>query len=190
MNVKNVAGIVAELGMLKYFPADDKARAAIVKLVCNMATTEDQVRWLVNRTVALFGEWPGPKELRAVFCSKFPPRDGIDAHSLIFESIDGIPSENPRQLAIGGPSRLALPPGHESTVDPELELQIQRAAVARQMPLARPVKDRFSRQLAEALTAPRDRPEIQAPSPLPANAITQADVDAEVTRQRRAAGER
>ena len=94
MNVAEVTATLARLRMLKYFPADKNAHTALVGLVCSMATTEDQVRWLVRRTLALYNEWPGPLELRAVFCSKYPPRDGINAYSQIYE--DGIPSEKPQ----------------------------------------------------------------------------------------------
>lgn len=92
MNVKNVAVKIEKLAMLKFFPSDEGARLGILDLVCRMAKSEEQVDWLVNRmTNGLYNEWPGPAEMRACFCSKFKPRDGIERHSTVY--LDGIPSE-------------------------------------------------------------------------------------------------
>jgi hypothetical protein len=92
MNVAEVTDIMSELTLLKYFPGDPGARIALVGMVCRMASDETQVRWLVDRMFRLYNEWPGHMELRACFCSKFRPRDGVNAHSEIYR--DGIPSEN------------------------------------------------------------------------------------------------
>jgi hypothetical protein len=91
MVVKKVAEIVGELTLLRYFPADPIARTALVREICDMADTEDQVRWLVTRMLKLYQVWPGLGEVRATFCSKFKPRDGIERYSEVYA--DGIPSE-------------------------------------------------------------------------------------------------
>lgn len=90
MNFERVAELAAELTMLRYFPPDESARLAIVRMIGEMAENEDQVRWLVRRTLDLWNEWPGPLELRAVFCSRFKPKDGKNAYSERF--VNGIPS--------------------------------------------------------------------------------------------------
>jgi hypothetical protein len=84
MNFERVAELVAELTLLRFFPSDESARLAIVRMVGQMAETEEQVRWLVRRTLDLHNEWPGPLELRAVFCSRFRPKDGKNAYSEMF----------------------------------------------------------------------------------------------------------
>jgi hypothetical protein len=71
-----------------------------------MATEEAQVEWLVQRAVSLYAEWPGAREIRACFCSKFRPADGLSVGSTVY--LDGIPSEK----RIDPPALLALPPGH------------------------------------------------------------------------------
>lgn len=160
MNNLKVAEILEELTMLKFFPAGDYARMGILKLVCDMCETEDQVRWLVKRTIALHNEWPGPKELRAVFCSRHKPKDGINAYSEIF--IDGVPPEKLPALSSG--EQLALPPGHVATADVDLDRKIQRAANAMKMKPASPERTRFAQELAAVLTAPQDRPETSGPT--------------------------
>lgn len=116
MNIQTVAGIVIELSVLPYFPSNVAARAAIVRMVGEMCSTEDQVCWLVRlMTSGTFKKWEGPAELRAVFCMKFKPRDGIESISEVYP--DGMTHEqlNPgakmpalesaplRQLAAGDP---------------------------------------------------------------------------------------
>jgi hypothetical protein len=114
--------IVAELGALQFFPAEPQPRRAIVRMVCEMASSKEQVQWLVNRTIALHKEWPGPRELRAIFCSKFKPRDGIEAGSLVY--VDGIPSEHQGPA----PGMLALPPGHVASADRQLDEAVKESA--------------------------------------------------------------
>lgn len=172
VNVANTARELAKLGVLKFFPADKEARAALVQIVCEMASSDEQIAWLVKRALALYNEWPGPHELRACFCSKFPPRDGINAYSQVY--IDGIPSEREERNRLEGPKMLALPPGHEVTADPEMEAAaVEAFASMPKMPTARPINDSFERSLREVLTAPKDRPEI----PKTPQIITQEDID-------------
>lgn len=92
-----VSGMVKELGSLKFFPREVPAQLAIVRLVASMCEFEHQLRWLIDRMTAgtLFTEWPGPRELRACYCSKFKPQDGLEIGSQIY--LDGIPSETGRQ---------------------------------------------------------------------------------------------
>jgi|SRR6185437_2873311 len=160
VNVAEAAKEIAKLGMLKYFPADKEARAAIVQMVCEMAANNAQVAWLVKRALALYNEWPGPNELRAAFCSKFRPRDGITAYSRIYA--DGIPSEKQGfAAALPSPDRKALPAGAASA-DPELAAEV-KASVKRlqNAPLSR---SGFARTIAEVVTAPQDRKALPGPT--------------------------
>jgi hypothetical protein len=96
--------------------------------------------------------------LRAVFCSRFKPKDGINAFSSQF--IDGVPPEK----APPEPARLQLPPGHVASVDPLLESGIK--ILARETDMNRP-------------RVPL-RPPVR-PTPVPTNPnfnpVTQADID-------------
>lgn len=182
MNFERIAKTLSGLRVLKFFPNDEHALVALVRMVGEMASTEDQVEWLVGRmTSGLYAEWPGPREVRAVFCSRFNPRDGINAYSTVY--IDGIPSERP---AIAAPMQKALPPGAMVTADESMDEAIQELAKAKAMPSARVESTRFSRQLAEVLTAPAAREEIQ-PMTDEARRRIQALIDDELRRAGRLA---
>src|ERR1035437_9823961 len=119
-----------------------------------MASTEDQVEWLVARTVALCNEWPGPVGLRQVFCSKFKPADGIEAGGTSM-----FPEGPPSEKRIDPSPLPALPPGHVATVDPGYDRAIRLLAAAKSM-------DRVKRvPIQEPPTCTDFKP------------ITQADVD-------------
>ena len=119
MDFERVARAVASLKLMKFFPADEDTCLALCTDLSEMAESEDQVEWLVRRIRNLYSEWPGIHELRACFCSRFKPKDGINAYSTMF--LDGVPPER----AVPAPALPALPPGHRSTADPELEAGIQ-----------------------------------------------------------------
>lgn len=137
VNVKTAAESVARtIGMMKFFPADANTRLGIVRMICEMAADNEQVEWLGRRMIQLHNEWPGPIELRAVFCSKFKPRDGFETYSEIF--VEGVPSEDEQKnlTGIASGARLALPGKCEVSADPELDKIISG--------IARTLKSRYS----------------------------------------------
>ena len=86
--------IVAQMGGMKFFPADEHARIGIAKQMASMCQSIEQAEWLSTRLQRLFSEgWPGVGEMRAVFCSKYRPLDGAEVHSRVF--LEGVPSEVP-----------------------------------------------------------------------------------------------
>lgn len=108
VDVRRAAEQIAKLTLMKFFPVDPQARTALVQLICGMAQTNEQVEWLVRRALTLFNEWPGPRELRALYCSKFRPADGAEANSALYPSHEyggGFPSELPRQMPALTPGR-------------------------------------------------------------------------------------
>jgi len=112
--MKQAARAISHMAILKFFPSDDVARAEIVSIACRMARSIDQIEWLSRRCVELWNEWEGPREMRAVFCSKYRPQDGIDIVSALPQFADGIPSEDDtrNQQLIGGAGEVKrLPAG-------------------------------------------------------------------------------
>ena len=144
-----------------------------------MCASEEQVRWLIDRmTSGIYAEWPGVHEMRACFCCRYKPKDGINAYSTIYP--DGLPIDPtaPPRPEIAAPKLKALPPGHEATADPELEASIQRLAAKCAMPAAHWAVDQFAHILREI----KEPPHLREPAePTPTNPnykpITQADVD-------------
>lgn len=76
----------AALTALKFFPQEPEAEFQLVLAVCRMAEKMEQVDWLIARMLSLFDEWPGPRTMRAVFCRRFRPADGIEANVSIEEA--------------------------------------------------------------------------------------------------------
>jgi hypothetical protein len=85
MNPETILNLASELRCLKFFPAEAGVLNAIVRLLGNMCETEDQVRWLIHRmTGGIYAEWPGVAEMRACYCSKYKPKDGITVYSSVY----------------------------------------------------------------------------------------------------------
>ncbi len=101
VDVKRATNEIAKLSLLKYFPSDPFARTALVEMICGFSESNVQIEWLVKRALVVFNEWPGPHELRALFCSRWRPVDGNEAYSALYPA-----SEN----GGGFPRDPALPP--------------------------------------------------------------------------------
>ena len=123
MNPEVIAELCGELALLRFFPSDQGARTALFLLVGRMCANENQVRWLVRRTLALCNEWPGPLVFRQIMCSKFRPADGITAGSTSMFP-EGVPSER----RVEAPSLIPLPAGHVVTADRDLDSQVRELA--------------------------------------------------------------
>src|SRR5262245_60139338 len=128
--------LTAKLATLKFFPTRADAVEAVTEAVIEFASTDEQLDWLGRRVVALFTEWPGPRELRAIFCARFKPADGFEVPSAAFP--EGVPSElsvpygnlgisadSPNSPKLSAPPLAALPSGHEATTDEEFERAIR-----------------------------------------------------------------
>lgn len=147
VNPKWVLQQVEEMASLKYFPTQGAALLSIGRLVCDMAENEEQVRWLVKRmTSGIYSEWPGPGELRACFCSRFRPRDGIDRCSEVYEISPPDPSA---KLAPALPKQLAA--GELITADPVLDAAVGIAFATQSLKQA-PLEGKATPQ--EIATAP------------------------------------
>jgi hypothetical protein len=175
MDFQRVSDIAGRLAALKFFPSDDAARLAIMEMIGDMAETEDQVLWLVKRMLSLYNEWPGPKELRALFCSRWTPRDGLLAYTEVYTFLNGgYPAES-KPAAVS--RRLPAAP-EAGPVCPASQVVIDELVEALpRMPAAKPVGDRFESLLSAVVTAPADRPLPPAPTP---QVITAEDVQREV----------
>ena len=123
MNPTVIAELCSELTLLRYFPGEQGARTALFLLIGRMCSNEDQVRWLVQRTLNTCNEWPGPLVLRQILCSKYRAADGIDV-SCTSMFPDGIPSSKPVEAW----KPAALPPGRMVSADKELDDKLRELA--------------------------------------------------------------
>jgi hypothetical protein len=111
---------------MAFFPSDREVRGALVSVLADLVETEEQLDWLVTRALRLYAKWPGVAELRALYCSRFKPRDGVESYSTVY--LDGIPPETtppPRE------------PTAATTTDPELRKNVAELARRRRMPQAK-----------------------------------------------------
>src|SRR5262249_16361475 len=113
MNFDTVNQLVAQLGTMKFFPSSPQTPMALIEFMGDLTDDEEKVRWLVKRVRPMYAEWPGEYEVRACFCSRYAPKDGINAHSTIYP--EGLPSENSKALQIAAPEFKTLPPGASVT---------------------------------------------------------------------------
>lgn len=133
MNPEVITEILSELRVLPFFPNDEFAMLPIVRLAGSMCETQEQVRWLVDRmTSGIYAEWPGMKEMRACYCSRFRPRDGINAYSDVYH--DGLPPEKgERRGAILPAEMKALPEGNIASADSKAENAVKVLALCQSM---------------------------------------------------------
>jgi hypothetical protein len=151
MNPERVLEMVAELRALRFFPNDESVLNAIVRLCGKMCANEAQVRWLVDRmNSGIYAEWPGPAEMRACLCCRYPPKDGLTSYSTVYP--DGLPPDPTAPPRIAAPQYKALPAGEPVTADVELQESIRQLAAKCSKP---PV--RFARPLRDIETPPPDR---------------------------------
>lgn len=151
VNVKRAAEIMGRLGAMRFFPSDPNAQAAILQIACEMARSETQLEWLADRMLSLYNDWPGPMEMRACFCSKFQPKDGIERHSSVFP--DGIKSESEatNRLILGPNHAQGLIEGNQEprtpqqiSADTKTEIAMRASALAvglKSLPFNAPVSD-------------------------------------------------
>ena len=176
LDFEKVLDILDGLVPLKFYPSEPAGRLAVAKLVGQMATTHEQVEWLVARTIALFDEWPGPKTLRQIFCSRFKPADGIEV-STSTSFPDGVPSERPIQA----PVRPALPPGMEKEV-----AALAAAKSLELVPYEEPPDYGHLEELRRARLRREHREVMEAMGITP---VTQEDIDRAVAEARAKKGE-
>lgn len=137
----DIAVIVSELSILQFFPSDKDARTAIAKDFINICPNIDEARWLSRRLRQLFNEWPGPREVRAVYCSRAKPRDGIEVGSLLYP--DGVPTPVPGSElawypAIESTKTPLLPAGHVVSMDLKFENDIRALAAKKDLNRSKP----------------------------------------------------
>lgn len=86
-----VAQKTAELAVLPRFPYDQDARLMIMRTLTAMVKDEEKLDWLIERACNLWSKWEGIKELRAIYCARYLPADGIETTSAIYS--DGVPPD-------------------------------------------------------------------------------------------------
>lgn len=104
---QRISQAVEDLGSLKFFPPAAGAKHGVMELLYRMVETPAQLNWLVRTMVDRVGQWHGTLEVRGVYCTRFKPKDGIEATCSMSMGF------TPEELETAGHQEpLALPPGH------------------------------------------------------------------------------
>ena len=70
---------VSELEAIPFFPETDGAKGAVARGIARFCDRLDGLRWLTDTAVDRMKKWDGVGELRALYCTRFPPADGLPA---------------------------------------------------------------------------------------------------------------
>lgn len=63
--------------LMLFFPKSLAARSVIATEIHSFAGTEQQLAWFIDATVSHFSKFEGLPFLRALYCTKFEPADGM-----------------------------------------------------------------------------------------------------------------
>lgn len=165
MSPEAASGAIKILRGFRYYPKEnDQFDALVGELLLDMCPSAEAAAWVVRRAFQLWNsEWKGPKELRALLCSKYRPADGVSGFTELFP--EGIPSE--RGLPSPPSYFKRLPPGSVTS-----NLQLVSGATQEivpgphrmeELPERTPEERRqhqaFERLLEETITDPKLRDE-------------------------------
>ena len=57
--------------------ASDVARLAVARQLQEFGCDPEELAWLVREAPLRYPAWPGIREIRALYCGRFSPRDGV-----------------------------------------------------------------------------------------------------------------
>lgn len=63
---------------IPFFPKGDVSDELIADCLLEFVGSEEQLEWLVRAAIRSVAKYEGMPQLRRLFCSKFPPADGIE----------------------------------------------------------------------------------------------------------------
>ena len=111
---------VATISATRYFPSDNHhVRAELLELLADMVGTGEQMDWMRRVFRDQITEWPGLAEVRAVFCTRFRPADGIEGKR--YSTVAGFTAGDIETESITARKQRYLPqPGDEPIGDLKL----------------------------------------------------------------------
>lgn len=69
---------VARLALLPYFPHGEMAAAVVMTELGRFVDRPERLRWLVDTAMARMTKWEGIAQLRALYATRWKPRDGVE----------------------------------------------------------------------------------------------------------------
>lgn len=119
-------------GVCNYVPAaGSPGRTAAAEELRSMCRNAADMLWLVKRMGQLFSEWPGARSMRAVYCSKARPLDGVETEAICEQYPEGIPSE--KLEAVSAPSYPQLRSGDAASNAESVRVTVEALVEAKDM---------------------------------------------------------
>ena len=138
----------------------------LIELVCDT----EELDWLVREATRRYPNWPGMRELRALYCAMFSPRDGVLVESAVYEG--GFP-----QIAEPSPVRQLKQAKYGGQIGAEASVSLLARVVADiSQPAAPP--GRAGSDPHAAMAPPKTPPKVKPSLP------TQEEIDAIKEQQR------
>ena len=70
---------VAMSAVIPFFPKEEIGLHLVAEAMLKFVGTEQQLDWLMHKAIDTLSKYEGIPQLRGIFCSRFPPADGIEA---------------------------------------------------------------------------------------------------------------
>ncbi len=111
-----ISKAVEFMGSIKFFPKESGAQEGIMRSLSDFVCDQKQLEWLTKTAVNFMPEWGGVTQLRALYCTRWKPLDGLEGG---FCTVPGYTPNDNEGRAIEAPSQMALPAGtpSETTLD-------------------------------------------------------------------------
>jgi hypothetical protein len=132
------------LRVLGFFQADTAVAAQIARQIVKFANNEKEVEWLVDAAIERWTRWLGVPELRALFCTRFKPKDGIEMDVVSTPGLTPqeleikavLEHENRKMLARPSINALLLSgvAKGDETLDPQFTRELLASATRRTLP--------------------------------------------------------
>lgn len=82
MTPEEIMPKIGDLAALPFF--NSSALPVVAKQLSAFVDNDPKhLQWLINTAVGTWRKWEGVIELRALWCTRFMPRDGVEAYSMI-----------------------------------------------------------------------------------------------------------
>lgn len=74
----HLAAAIAGMSILKFFPMDEIQHRVMAEFLRKLCGHAEGLSWLVQQLVNRVGEWPGPAQVRGIYCTRYKPADGLE----------------------------------------------------------------------------------------------------------------
>lgn len=91
---EDFAWALDELGTIPFFPRDAGPKTAVLRHLEAFVDRRERLRWLVSSAVEFMTQWQGVAELRALYCVRFRPADGIEGKTCTIQGFTPADCEN------------------------------------------------------------------------------------------------